>query len=103
MPLPPPVRRTRRHLAPAIAALTLVSTALVAPAPAVAGLPAAPDPHRPGAAHAVTLITGDRVSVTDVGGGRYATDIRRPGGARGGVHAQTIGKDLYVFPDEALP
>ncbi|MET8152679.1 S8 family serine peptidase [Actinoplanes sp. NPDC005259] len=43
------------------------------------------------------------MQVTDLGGGRYATEVRRPGGAIGGVHAQTVGKDLYVIPDEALP
>nr|BFE76839.1 hypothetical protein GCM10020092_101400 [Actinoplanes digitatis] len=103
MPLPHPARRTRRHLALATAALTLVSSALAAPAAGSAATPAPAEPHRPGISHTITLITGDRVRVTDIGGGRYATDVQRPDGARGGVHAQTIGSDLYVFPDEVLP
>ena len=53
--------------------------------------------------HTVTLITGDVVTVTSVGGGHSNVDVQRPHGATGGVRTETIGKDLYVLPDEALP
>jgi subtilisin family serine protease len=51
----------------------------------------------------VTLVTGDVVGVSEVGGGKLATDVTRPHGAPGGVRAETIGRDLYVLPDEAMP
>jgi subtilisin family serine protease len=57
----------------------------------------------PHSTHTVTLITGDKVVVTDVGGGRQTVDVQRPRGATGGVRTETIGKDLYVFPDEVMP
>ncbi|GIE85525.1 S8 family peptidase [Actinoplanes regularis] len=93
-------RRAYRVVPGAAAALTVLSM-LVAPAgPAAAG----PAGARPVASvTSVTLITGHRVRVTDLGGGRYTTDVQRPDGAIGGVHAQTIGRDLYVIPDEVLP
>src|SRR5262245_32788356 len=50
-----------------------------------------------------TLVTGDVVRVSDVGGGKLAADVTRPHGAPGGVRAETIGHDLYVLPDEAMP
>jgi len=56
-----------------------------------------------GITHNVTLITGDTVRVIDLGGGRQAADVQRPRGASGGVRTETIGKDLYVFPDEVMP
>ncbi|BBH71822.1 peptidase [Actinoplanes sp. OR16] len=119
MPLPH-ARRARRRLALALAGLTLLSTMPATPAvaagavpatravpggavPATRAVPGGAAPAAAGASHTVTLITGDRVTVTEVGGGRYATDVKRPDGARGGVHAQTIGDDFYVIPDEALP
>ena len=51
----------------------------------------------------VTLITGDVVHVTSVGGGHSSVDVVRPRGATGGVRTETIGKDLYVLPDETMP
>ncbi|MBG0564843.1 S8 family peptidase [Actinoplanes aureus] len=100
----PPMISVRRRARHTFAAAVAVLTALpLLPAPAAAAV-AAPASVRPAAsAHTVTLITGHRVRVTDLGGGRYATDVQRPDGALGGVHAQTIGEDLYVIPDEALP
>ena len=68
-----------------------------------AGAATAPAVRSAGPTITVTLITGDVVSVTETAKGEYATDIQRPGGARGGVHAQTIGDDLFVFPDEVMP
>ncbi|MEU2630212.1 S8 family serine peptidase [Kitasatospora sp. NPDC007106] len=56
-----------------------------------------------GATHSVTLITGDVVRVMDLGQGRQAVDVTRPAGAPGGVRTENVGKDLYVFPDEAMP
>ncbi len=53
--------------------------------------------------HTVTLITGDKVTVQDPADGRSAATVQRPANLTGGVRTQTVGKDLYVYPAEALP
>lgn len=52
--------------------------------------------------HTVTLVTGDRVVVQDVGGLQTATVLPRPGSAGDFVN-QRIDGDLYVVPATALP
>ncbi|MEZ0070002.1 subtilisin family serine protease [Streptacidiphilus sp. MAP12-20] len=73
--------------------------------PAVAAGPRTGLPHSTSssATHTVTLITGDVVRVTDLGDARQTVDVQRPRGAIGGVRTETVGKDLYVLPDEAMP
>ncbi|MGQ4430327.1 S8 family serine peptidase [Streptomyces sp. SAS_260] len=51
----------------------------------------------------VTLVTGDKVTVTDLAGGRKAVSVERPRGATGAVRTQLAGGDITVVPDEALP
>ncbi|MFI0960404.1 S8 family peptidase [Streptomyces sp. NPDC021080] len=41
--------------------------------------------------------------VTEAGDGRQTADVTRPSGATGGVRTETVGGDLYVYPDEVLP
>jgi subtilisin family serine protease len=97
-------RRPRHALtAPVAGAVTLLLLGGAAtPARATAtGTPAARP--TPSSTHTVTLVTGDIVRVSDAGGGKHTVDVTRPHGARGGVRAETIGQDLYVLPDEALP
>ena len=94
--------RGRRILTTAVVG-ALLPMLLVGPLARTAADAAIPHPVRSGPTATVTLITGDVVAVTKTGNGQYATDIRRPDRARGGVHAQTIGEDLYVFPDEVMP
>ncbi|MFF4757224.1 S8 family serine peptidase [Streptomyces sp. NPDC001292] len=80
--------------------------ALLPAGPAAARQPAQPpDPPAaaPGSARTVTLVTGDKVTVTDLGGGRRTVTVRRPQGAAGAVRTQTAGGALTVVPDEALP
>ncbi|PSM41176.1 peptidase S8 [Streptomyces dioscori] len=55
------------------------------------------------AAHTVTLVTGDRVTVTELGGGRRTVSVERAKGATGAVRTQTANGALTVVPDEALP
>jgi subtilisin family serine protease len=55
------------------------------------------------AARTVTLVTGDRVTVTDLGGGKQTVEVERPKGATGTVRTQTSNGDITVVPDEALP
>ncbi|WP_217145327.1 S8 family serine peptidase [Streptomyces sp. AC627_RSS907] len=87
---------------------TLLSAGLV-----IALLPAGPaaaqEPPggtaRPPAASArtVTLVTGDRVTVTDLGGGKRTVTVERPEGVTGAVRTQSSGGRTTVVPDEALP
>ncbi|MET9729563.1 S8 family serine peptidase [Streptomyces sp. NPDC006458] len=73
-------------------------------APAKAGPPAATSAPAPAhAAHTVTLVTGDRVTVTDLGHGRRTVTVRRPRGADGAVRTRTDEGRITVVPDEALP
>ncbi|MZD05765.1 S8 family serine peptidase [Streptomyces sp. SID5785] len=79
----------------------------------LAGAQAAPDAGTPTAtqagkggraaraAHTVTLVTGDRVTVTEVGGGRRTVDVERPPGADGTVRTQVTDGRITVVPEEA--
>lgn len=52
--------------------------------PAGAAEAAAPAPTRTASAtHTVTLVTGDKVTVTDLGAGRKTVAVERPRGPRG--------------------
>ncbi|GHA66182.1 peptidase [Streptomyces tendae] len=54
-------------------------------------------------ARTVTLVTGDRVTVADLGGGRKTVTVERPAGATGAVRTSSSGGRTTVVPDEALP
>ncbi|MCS0601357.1 S8 family serine peptidase [Streptomyces sp. LP11] len=51
----------------------------------------------------VTLVTGDKVTVTDLGQGRKTVSVRRPRGATGAVRTRMSDGEITVVPDEALP
>ncbi|MFG2947417.1 S8 family serine peptidase [Streptomyces adustus] len=53
--------------------------------------------------HTVTLVTGDEVTVTDLGGGRKTVAVQRPRGATEAVRTRTADGEISVVPDEALP
>ncbi|MBM7173083.1 S8 family serine peptidase [Streptomyces sp. G44] len=55
------------------------------------------------AAHTVTLITGDKVTVTPLPGGRRTVTVDRPPGATGAVRTQVADGRVTVVPDEARP
>ncbi|MFD6190194.1 S8 family serine peptidase [Streptomyces sp. NPDC060275] len=96
---------------------TLLSAGLVIallPAGTAAAQDPPPDPARSrtaaartataaDAARTVTLVTGDRVTVTDLGGGRKTVAVERPEGATGAVRTSSSGGRTTVVPDEALP
>ncbi|MFI2613745.1 S8 family serine peptidase [Streptomyces sp. NPDC018584] len=67
----------------------------------------APEAATPGprdtAARTVTLITGDKVTVTPLPGGRRTVTVDRPAGASGAVRTQVAGGRVIVVPDEARP
>ncbi|MET8095625.1 S8 family serine peptidase [Streptomyces sp. NPDC005236] len=60
-------------------------------------------PSTAGETHTVTLITGDKVTVKTLADGHSVASVERPGNLTGGVQTETIGKDLFVYPAEALP
>ncbi|WP_052396880.1 S8 family serine peptidase [Streptomyces sp. NRRL F-5123] len=80
---------------PSIAQATPSRTA-PPPGPRAAAAPAA-------TASTVTLVTGDRVTVTPLADGRAAATVTRPANLTGSVQTRTVGKDLYVYPSEVLP
>ncbi|MFE7609666.1 S8 family serine peptidase [Streptomyces celluloflavus] len=97
-------RRGLIALGTALATLAVPLSGAYADGPAAAGPPAAA--ARAAATtdtHTVTLITGDRVTVKTLADGHRVASVDRPKKAVGGVRTQTVGKDLYVFPDGALP
>ncbi|QHC29336.1 S8 family serine peptidase [Streptomyces sp. HF10] len=64
---------------------------------------AAPGKQAGAAPRTVTLVTGDKVTVADLGHGRKTVTVERPRGATGAVRTQTSDGDVTVVPDEALP
>ncbi|MFG2769008.1 S8 family serine peptidase [Streptomyces sp. NPDC048350] len=70
-----------------------------------AATPAVPDTFKGPAAQSatVTLITGDRVTVTELGGGRKTVTVDRAEGATGAVRSEISDGRVTVVPDEARP
>ncbi|WP_189185260.1 S8 family serine peptidase [Streptomyces albiflavescens] len=60
-------------------------------------------PRAASAARTVTLVTGDKVTVTGLGGGTKTVTVERPEGATGAVRTQVANGAVSVVPDEALP
>ncbi|WP_329120889.1 S8 family serine peptidase [Streptomyces sp. NBC_01353] len=65
--------------------------------------PAVPDTFKGAADRSatVTLITGDRVTVTDLGGGKKTVTVDRAKGATGAVRSEISDGRVTVVPDEA--
>ncbi|MGW2020091.1 S8 family serine peptidase [Streptomyces sp. NPDC001927] len=70
-----------------------------------AGAPAVPDTFKNAAAQSatVTLVTGDRVTVTELGGGKKTVTVDRAAGATGAVRSEITDGRVTVVPDEARP
>ncbi|MFC7813746.1 S8 family serine peptidase [Streptomyces sp. NPDC057367] len=107
-----PVRRGATLLSAGLVIALLPAGAAAAQEPpgAAAGRTQAADARteaREGAARdgtrTVTLVTGDRVTVGDLGGGRKTVTVERPKGATGAVHTRSSDGRMLVVPDEALP
>ncbi|MEV6424504.1 S8 family serine peptidase [Streptomyces sp. NPDC051662] len=101
-----PARRGARLLAAGLSLVLLPAGQAVAAGAGHAPTPAdaVPPSHATaGAAHTVTLVTGDKVTVTDVGGGRRTVAVQRPEGATGAVRSEMSGDRITVVPDEAAP
>ncbi|MFF1447290.1 S8 family serine peptidase [Streptomyces sp. NPDC058274] len=102
--------RRRATLLPAglVLALLPLGPAAAQDAGASVPKPAASEPgssaSKPaGATRTVTLVTGDKVTVTDLAGGRKTVTVDRPTGATGAVRTQVVDGAVTVVPDEALP
>ncbi|MFJ7069565.1 S8 family serine peptidase [Streptomyces sp. NPDC101115] len=67
--------------------------------------PAVPDTFKAAGAQSstVTLVTGDRVTVTGLDGGGKTVTVDRAEGATGAVRTETSGDRITVIPDEARP
>ena len=99
----PPSLFRRRGLISAAAALTLLAvTPYGAHASGSTGISVPADAGK-AVTRTVTLITGDTVTVKTLSDGRSVATVQRPDGLTGGVRTRTVGKELYVYPDEALP
>lgn len=115
---PPPFLRRRSAL---LAASTLVLGTLVAPGTAAVAqeqepAPAAPLPGQvtgpialsglgPGS-RTITLVTGDKVRLSDAGGGKYAVNPEasiRPDGTRARLSTLATPDGVYVTPSDAAP
>ncbi|GGL68405.1 peptidase [Streptomyces fumigatiscleroticus] len=92
-----PVRRGAALLSAGLVAVLL-------PAGQAAARDAAPAAARTAAdVRTVTLVTGDKVTVTGLGGGKRTVTVERPRGATGAVRTTTADGRISVVPDEALP
>ncbi|MFJ8542058.1 S8 family serine peptidase [Streptomyces sp. NPDC093586] len=77
--------------------------ALLPAGPAATAREAPADTRTRAAARTITLVTGDRVTVTGLGGGRRTVTVERPADATGAVRTQSANGEISVVPDEALP
>ncbi|MBM7441067.1 S8 family serine peptidase [Streptomyces sp. HB132] len=99
-----PARAGRRALliATSVALLSGVLLPAAGSATAVPKPPNAEDRRGPDVRdYDITLVTGDVVHYSDGAGNQDTVTVDRPDGAKGGVHVQQAGEDIYVIPDEA--
>ncbi|HEX6682475.1 MAG TPA: S8 family serine peptidase [Candidatus Limnocylindrales bacterium] len=101
--LPASLHRLRWKLAAAVSAVAIVAAGIAALPENRATAAPALTPKQVTAVHSVTLITGDKVTVTTLADGKQTVEVRRPESATGGVRVQEVRGDLLVLPDEALP
>ncbi|GHE83483.1 S8 family serine peptidase [Streptomyces fumanus] len=93
-----------RRAAALLPAGVMIALLPAGPAPAQQASGAPPGaPATAPAARTVTLVTGDRVTVTGLGGGRRTVTVERPEGATGAVRTRAVNGRISVVPDEALP
>ncbi|MGA5194622.1 S8 family serine peptidase [Streptomyces exfoliatus] len=64
---------------------------------------AVPETFRAATSATVTLVTGDRVTLTDLGGGQQTVTVDRAEGATGAIRSRIADGRVTVVPDEARP
>ncbi|OKJ69413.1 S8 family serine peptidase [Streptomyces sp. CB02261] len=98
-----PFDRGRATLVAAGVSLVLLSAGQTAAA-GTATASAVPDTFKAAATSAtVTLITGDRVTLTELGGGQRTVTVDRAEGATGAIRSRISDGRVTVVPDEARP
>ncbi|WP_371636495.1 S8 family serine peptidase [Streptomyces zaomyceticus] len=98
-----PFDRGRAALIAAGISLVMLSAGQTAAA-GITNASAVPDTFKGAAASTtVTLVTGDRVTLTDLGGGRQTVTVDRAEGATGAIRSQISNGRVTVVPDEARP
>lgn len=107
MPGPQPFRRRLRPIVAATSGLAIGIAGIGAAALPATATTAPQDPPASteavaGSSHSVTLITGDRVTVTDMSDGTHAVEIDTavPGA---GVRTYEAAGELHVLPEQAMP
>lgn len=106
MSRPTPSGRRLRSIVAATSGIAIGLAGVGAANLPAAAAPPAPDAGRTAAAavssHTVTLITGDRVTVTDLADGKHTVEVKTatPGA---GVQTYEVGDDLHVLPTSAVP
>ncbi|MEU6089792.1 S8 family serine peptidase [Streptomyces sp. NPDC047085] len=99
-------------LRPGLSALGMVAALCLGAIPATATASADPATSAPartaqrtpgGAVHAVTLITGDKVTIGTTADGTVVRSFQAANGATAGFHRAVIDGATYVYPDAALP
>ncbi|MGW5767250.1 hypothetical protein [Streptomyces tendae] len=92
-----------RGLTVGVAALLVLTVT----APAASAAPATVSPAPPavpaGPTRVLTLITGDKVTVTGEDGALAVLSVTDTHGRSGGAHVMSVGSDTYVYPDAAIP
>ncbi|MEU2114613.1 S8 family serine peptidase [Streptomyces sp. NPDC016459] len=96
-----PFDRGRAALLAAGVSLVLLSAGQTAAAGTTT--PAVPDTFKAAASATVTLVTGDRVTLTDLGGGQQTVTVDRAEGATGAIRSRITDGRVTVVPDEARP
>lgn len=96
-----PFDRGRAALIAAGVSLVMLSTGQTAAAGTTTS--AVPDTFKATASTTVTLVTGDRVTLTDLGGGRKTVTVDRAEGATGAIRSRIDDGRVTVVPDEARP
>src|SRR5262249_39611157 len=98
VPFPRSPRPGLAVLGAALAVLTALAPipadAATTASPGATALPAPPD-ARTGQPRTVTLITGDKVTVTQMSDGHLATTVLGPNGGPVGNHIMTVGKETF--------
>ncbi|WP_326657828.1 S8 family serine peptidase [Streptomyces sp. NBC_00385] len=95
---------SRRSIVIASALLAVSGLAIAPPPTWASGSPPSPAPKTVGQAttESVTLITGDQVTLSGVGG-QKVVQVTDPQGGAPGFRTHQLGDDLYVVPDTAAP
>ncbi|RSS39133.1 S8 family serine peptidase [Streptomyces sp. WAC08241] len=97
-----PIARGRAGLLAAGVSLVMLSAGQTAAAGTAASAP--PDTFQASATSStVTLVTGDRVTLTELGDGRRTVTVDRAKGATGAIRTRTSNGRITVIPDEARP